>query len=50
MPFCMENQGQNLQKLPYIATFEGIYAYNIGKRNRIKVPLYLVALFGQVSI
>ena len=55
MPFCIENQGQNLHKSPWLwssilQTFEGIYAYNIGKKNRIRFPLDLVALFGQVSI
>ena len=55
MPFCTENQGQNLHKSPWLwssilQTFEGIYAHNIGKNNRIRFPLDLVALFGQVSI
>ena len=55
MPFCIENQGQNLQKSPWLwssilQTFEGIYAYNIDKKNRIRFPLDFVALFGQVSI
>ena len=53
--FCIENQGQNLHKSPWLwssilQTFEGIYAYNINKKNRIRFPLDFVALFGQVSI
>ena len=36
--------------LEILQTFEGIYAHNIGKNNRIRFPLDLVALFGQVSI
>ena len=55
MPFCIENQKQNLHKSPWLwssilQTFEGIYAYNIDKKNRIRFPLDFVALFGQVSI